>query len=76
MQANREIHYVSEKSPIYMPRSKAPETQQNCCYRHTRKPVELLNDMAQASTLASAIILLTWAPLQKFLSCSIDSSLA
>ena len=54
MQAN--IHLCSEKAPIYnLSFSKAPKTQQTCGYRHTRKPVDLFNDTARASTILSTL---------------------
>ena len=38
MQANRSINLWEEKAPVYrLSRGKAPKTQQNCHYRHTRK---------------------------------------
>ena len=38
MQANRNINLWEEKAPVYrLSRGKAPKTQQNCHYRHTRK---------------------------------------
>ena len=61
------MHLCQEKTPIQrLTRSKAPKTQQICHYRHTRKTSELFYCLTRASTLASATILLTQVPLQKF----------
>ena len=64
----KSIIYVTvrkQKAPINMlSHSKAPKTQQNCCYIHKSK-TSGLNDTTRVSTLASSMIFLTWVPLQK-----------
>ena len=62
MQANRNINLWEEKAPVYrLSRSKAPKTQQI-----QEKPVNFFYCSTRASTLVSAITLLTQVPLQKF----------
>ena len=70
--AKKSIIYVTMrklKAPVNISRSKPKR--KKCGYRHTRKT----SGTARESTLAPSIILLTWAPLQSFHSCSIINSL-
>ena len=62
MQANRNIHLCQEKAPIYkLSHSKAPKNN-----KFATKNSGLFTDTAQAPTLAPAIILRTYVPLQNF----------
>ena len=51
---------------IIMPCRKAPKAQQIAVTDMREKPVNFFNGTPQALTLAPAITLLTWVPLQKF----------
>ena len=56
-----------QKAPINMlSRSKAPKIQQVAVTDMHEKPMDFFYGTARALTLASAIILLTWIPLQQF----------